>query len=152
MPHVMSRALLFVLAVFVALSSLFGAAIVVPALPLEWIQRGPFTDYTIPAIALGFVGILAIASAISLIIRPEVAGLLAVVAGAAMVAFELVEITVVGLSIVVHGADEPVAWLQIVYIVIGMAQMAVGFALWRATTPDRERWMRTGHHLLGTHS
>ncbi len=152
MPHVMSRSLSFVLAVFVAFTTLFGAFAVVPGLPPEWIEGSIFADYTIPAIALGFVGILATVTALALLLRPEVAGVLAILTGAAMVIFELVEIAVVGLSIVVHGADEPVAWLQIVYIGIGLVQMAAGSALWRATTPDRERWLRTGHRLLGSHS
>lgn len=150
MPHVMSRSLSFVLAVFVAFTTLFGAWLVVPGLPPEWIEESIFPDYTIPAIALGFVGILAIVTALALLVRPEVAGVLAILTGAAMVIFELVEIAAVGLSIVVHGADEPVAWLQIVYIAIGLIQMALGYALWRATTPERERWLRTGHHLLGS--
>lgn len=146
----MTRLLLFVLAVFVAFTTLFGAWLVVPDLPPEWIDGSVFADYTIPAIALGFVGVLATVATLALIVRPEIAGLLSVLTGAAMVAFELVEIAVVGLSIVVHGADEPVAWLQIVYIAIGLAQMALGFAYWRATTPERERWLRTGHHLIGS--
>lgn len=151
MPHVVSRSLLLVLAVFVAFTTLAGAWAVVPELPPEWIEGSVFPDYTIPAIALGFVGVLAVVAALALIVRPEVAGLLSILTGAAMVIFELVEIAAVGLSIVVHGVDEPVAWLQIVYIAIGLVQMALGFAYWRATTPDRERWLRTGHHLLGSH-
>ncbi len=150
MSHAVTRTLLFVLAVFVAFTTLFGAWLVVPDLPPEWIEGSIFADYTIPAIALGLVGILAIVAALALLVRPEVAGLLSILTGAAMVAFELVEIAVVGLSIVVHGVDEPVAWLQIVYIAIGLLQMALGFALWRATTPERERWLRTGHHLIGS--
>jgi hypothetical protein len=150
MPHAVSRLLLFVLAVFVAFTTLFGAWLVVPDLPPEWIEGSIFADYTIPAIALGFVGILAIIAALTLLIRPEVAGLPSILTGAAMVTFELVEIAVVGLSIIDHGVDEPVAWLQIVYIAIGLLQIAFGFALWRATAPDRERWLRTGHHLIGS--
>jgi hypothetical protein len=150
MSHAMTRSLLLVLAVFVAFTTLFGAWLVVPGLPPEWIEGSIFTDYTIPAIALGFVGILAIVAALALIVRPEVAGLLSILTGAAMVIFESVEIAAVGLSIVVHGVDEPVAWLQIVYIVIGLIQVALGFALWRATTSERERWLRTGHHLIGS--
>ena len=36
-------------------------------------------------------------------------------------AFEFVEIAVVGLSVIVHGADEPVSWLQIFYIAINVS-------------------------------
>ena len=152
MGHVATRVILFIIAVFVAVTTLFGAFIVVPTLPPEWIEGGPFPDYTIPAIALGFVGCVAVASAITLIVRPEVAGIVAIASGAAMVAYELVEIAVIGLAIVEHGTAEPVAWLQEVYLVIGAIQMGLGFALWRATGDDRERWVRTGHHLIGMHS
>jgi hypothetical protein len=150
MSHAVTRSLLFVLAVFVAFTTLFGAFAVVPDLPPEWIEGGIFSDYTIPAIALGFVGIIAIVAALALLVRPEVAGLLSILTGAAMVTFELVEIAVVGLAIAEHGVDEPVAWLQIVYIAIGMFQVTLGFALWRATMPERERWLRTGHHVIGS--
>jgi hypothetical protein len=30
--------------------------------------------------------------------------------------------------------------------------MSLGYALWRATADDRERWLRSGHHLIGMHS
>lgn len=152
MGHVALRVVLFVLAVFVAVTTLFGAFLVVPTLPPEWIADGPFPDYTIPAVALGFVGCVAVASALALIVRPEVAGVVAIASGAAMIAYEVVEIAVIGLAIVEYGAGEPVAWLQEVYLVVGAIQMGLGYALWRATGDDRERWLRTGHHLIGLHS
>jgi hypothetical protein len=152
MGHLSLRVPLLALAIFVGVSSLFGAISVVPDLPPEWIAGGPFPDYTIPAIALGFVGCVAVAAAIALVVRPEVAGIASIASGAAMVAFEVVEIAVVGFAIAEHGADEPVAWLQVVYLVIGAFQMGLGYALWRATADDRERWLRTGHHLIGMHS
>lgn len=151
MPQVMSRSLLLILAVFVAFTTLAGAYAVVPELPPEWIEGSIFTDYTIPAIALGFVGILATIAALALIVRPEVAGLLSILSGAAMVVFELVEIAAVGFAIAEYGVDEPVAWLQVVYIAIGLSQIVFGFEFWRATSPDRERWLRTGHHLIRSH-
>jgi hypothetical protein len=152
MGHLSLRVPLLVLAVFVGVTSLFGAISVVPGLPPEWLADGPFPDYTIPAIALGSVGCVALAAAIALVARPEVAGVVSIAAGAAMVAFEVVEIAVVGFAIAEHGADEPVAWLQVVYLVIGAFQIGLGYALWRATGDDRERRLRTGHHLIGTHS
>jgi hypothetical protein len=151
MSHPVMRSVLFVLAAFVAVTTLIGAITVVPTLPLEWLEGSPFADYTIPAIALAGVGIVAAIAALAVAIRPEVAGALAMLAGALMIAFEIVEIVAVGLAIVEHGADEPVAWLQVVYIAVGLAQVALGFALWRVTRPDRERLERTGHHLIGMH-
>ena len=48
-----------------------------------------------------------------------------------------------------YGADEPVAWLQIAYLAAGAVLALLGAVLWRATTDDRTRWARTGHHLVG---
>jgi hypothetical protein len=153
MPRSVLRVVLFVLASFVAFTAIYGAFFVIPDLPPEWLDGGPFPDYMIPSLALGLiVGPLAIASAIAVIVRPELAGAVAMVAGATMIAFELVEVAVVGLAIVEYGTDQPVAWLQIVYLVVGLVQLLVGYALWRATAPDRERWLRTGHHVIGSHS
>ena len=67
----------------------------------------------------------------------------AMVTGVSMVAFELVEIWVVGFSLVDYGIDEPVAWLQVVYLIVGTLTAGAGFALWRATAGDRERLART---------
>lgn len=143
MPHLVSRGVLFVLAAFMAVTAIAGALFVVPGLPLEWIDGGPFADYTLPAVALGFVGSLALVTVIVLVVRPEVAGVAAVATGAAMVAFELVEIAVVGLSLVEHGPGEPVAWLQVVYIAIGLMTIGMGGALWVSTADDRRRRDRT---------
>jgi hypothetical protein len=152
MTHPVSRGVLFVLAVFVAVTTLFGALSVVPTLPPEWLEGSVFADYTIPAIGLAAVGVVAIVAALALIVRPEIAGLASVLTGAMMVIFELVEIWAVGLAIAEYGVDEPVAWLQVVYLAIGLIQVALGLGLWQATRPERERWMRTGHHLIGTHA
>jgi len=153
MSHALARVVLIGLAVFVAFTAIYGAFFVIPDLPREWLDGGPFVDYTIPALALGLVvGPIAIVAAVSAIVRPEVAGLASMVAGATIVLFELVEIAIVGLAIVDYGVDEPVAWLQIVYLLVGMIQVVIGAALWRATSVDRDRWVRTGHHLFGTHA
>jgi hypothetical protein len=151
MTHPFLRGAMFVLAVFVAVTTLFGAVLAVPTLPPEWLEGSVFADYTIPAIGLAAVGVVATVTAIALIVRPEIAGLAAVLSGAMMVTFELVEIWAIGLALAEYGVDEPVAWLQVVYIAIGFAMVALGFGLWRATRPERERWMRTGHRLIGTH-
>src|SRR6187551_1140791 len=87
-----TRLTLVVLQAFVAFTTIFGALLVVPTLPLEWIQRGPMTDYTIPAIVLGVVcGGSALVALALLVIDSEHAGVSSMVAGAMMVAFELVE-------------------------------------------------------------
>ncbi|MGK2849414.1 MAG: hypothetical protein ACSLFN_00655 [Candidatus Limnocylindrales bacterium] len=146
MPHLVSRGVLLVLAAFLAATAISGALFVVPGLPMGWIEGGPFADYTLPAVALGIVGALAIVTFVALLIRPEVAGAAAVTTGIAMVAFELVEIGVVGFTLIEDGIGEPVAWLQVVFIAIGLITAGMGAALWSATADDRRRLERTSTH------
>ena len=88
---------------------------------------------------------------VALALRPAFAGLAAVVTGVAMVAFEVVEISVVGFSLLDYGIDEPVAWLQVVYLVVGTLTAVGGLALWRATAEDRERVARTSAAADASH-
>jgi hypothetical protein len=143
MRHYASRGLLAVLSAFIAITAIAGALLVVPTLPIGWLDGSLFADYTIPALALGFVGGLAVVTFVLLVIRPEQAGMLAVVTGLAMIVFELVEIWVVGFSLVEYGIEEPVAWLQVVYLVVGALTAGAGLGLWRASDDDRERLART---------
>ena len=130
MGHTATRATTILLQGFVAITTIIGALFVVPTLPLAWLQRGPMTDYTIPAIALGLVGVSAVASIVLLAFESPRAPIVTMLSGAMMIVFEFVEITVVGLAIVVHGADNPVSWLQVVYIAIGVTVMMLGYRLW----------------------
>jgi hypothetical protein len=144
MRHLASRGILAILTAFLAVTTIGGAVLVVPTLPLEWIEGSIFTDYTLPAVALGaVVGGLSVIAFLTVLVRPEIAGLTAILAGVAMIGFEIVEILAVGFSLAEYGLAEPVAWLQVVYIVIGILTAAVGLALWNATVEDRERAERT---------
>ena len=144
MGHAATRATLIVLQVFVAFTAIFGAIFVVPTLPLDWIKAGPMTDYTIPALALGICGAAALVALVLLAIAPRLGGAASIVAGLLMIVFEVVEIAVVGLALVVHGAENPQSWLQIVYLVIGAAGMALGYHLWRLEE-EPHRMARPAH-------
>ena len=137
MRHVASRGLLAVLSAFIAITTLAGAFLVVPGLPSDWLAGSVFPDYTIPAVALGFVGILAIVTLVLTLVRPASAGLFGAITGAAMVAFELVEIWAVGFSLIDYGLDQPFAWLQVGYLAVGTLTAAIGVALWSATAEER---------------
>lgn len=132
-PALGTRIGLLILNGFVAISAIAGAIWVVPTMPMEWIKYGPFTDWTIPAIALGSVGVLAAAAFVAVIVRPWLGALLSILAGAAMVVFELVEIGVVGWTL----SDPTLAGfqksLQLVYLIVGSAQVLLGWRLWRST-------------------
>lgn len=151
MPRSLARIALVVIAAFIAVTAIYGALFVVPELPLDWLKSGPFTDFAVPAIALGFVGLAAIVAGLAAIFRPDLAGMAAVVVGGLMIVFELVEVWVVGFALVDYGTDEPVAWLQVIYVALGLVQMGIGAWLWGATRDDRDRRHRTGHGLAGQH-
>lgn len=132
MRHLASRSALLVLTGFLALTAISGGVLVVPGLPIEWIEGSVFSDYTIPAIALGVVGALALVAAILAFRRSAWAGLAAVVVGLAMITFEVVEIAAVGFSLTEYGLGEPFAWLQVIFIVIGVLTATAGAAVWRS--------------------
>ena len=67
MRHYASRGLLAVLSGFIAITAIAGATLVVPTLPPAWLEGSVLDAYTIPAIALGFVGGLAVVTLIALV-------------------------------------------------------------------------------------
>ena len=118
---------------FVAVTAIAGAIWVVPTMPLEWIKTGPFADWTIPAMALAFVGIVAAFTSILVLVRPWAGALVSVVAGAVMITFELVEIAVVGWTLSDASLEGFQKSLQLVYILVGAAQCGLGIGLWAQT-------------------
>ena len=136
----MSRIALLVLHGLVAFTAIGGAIWVVPTMPLDWIKAGPFEDWTLPAIALGFVGLIAVAAFVAVIVRPWLGALASVAAGSAMIVFELVEIAVVGWTLAdprLNGYFQ--AWLQPIFVGVGSIQLLLGMRLWfeqRAEAPS----------------
>jgi hypothetical protein len=124
---------LVVVNAFVAFTAIYGAIWVVPTMPMEWLKFGPFTDWTIPAIALGFVGVIAAITAVLVLVRPWAGALASVVAGLAMIVFELVEIGVVGWTLSDPTLDGFQKSLQLVYLIVGSVQTALGIGLWLLT-------------------
>lgn len=131
------RAGLVALEAFTAATAIWGGAFVVPTIPVEWLHRGlitPFSDTTIPAIALGVLcGGSALAALVAVIARPRLGAMLAMLSGGLMVGFELVEILVVGFTPLMYPTQLP-AWLQPFYIVVGAAIALLGARLWKAET------------------
>jgi hypothetical protein len=123
----------------VAVSAIAGAIWVVPTMPMEWIKAGPFTDWTIPAIALGLVGMLAAVAFALVLARPWAGALASIVAGGAMVIFELVEIGVVGWTLTDPSLAGLQKWLQVAYLVVGSGQALLGIGLWALTRRSAPR-------------
>jgi hypothetical protein len=116
-----------------AISAIPGAIWVVPTMPMEWIKYGPFTDWTIPAIALGFVGVVAAAAFILVIVEPWAGALASIVTGTAIIIFEIVEIGVVGWTLSDTTLSGFQKSLQLVFLIVGAAQVLLGIALWMST-------------------
>ena len=127
------RGTLIGLELFTAVGAIAGAIFVVPGLPREWLTGSPFSDYTIPALALGMLcGGGSLAAAFAIVWRPALGGIVSVAAGAAMAIFELVEVAAVGFMIVKF-PTEPASYLQPFYFAIGLAMAGLGFLVWRDT-------------------
>lgn len=135
--HLALRIMLIALATFVALTAILGAMFALPTMPVEWLKKGlitPFIDYTIPALALGVVcGGSALAAIFALVFRPNIGGVIALIAGIMMVGFELVEIFVVGFTPLLY-PTQPQGWLQVVYLLVGALMALFGWRLWRMTS------------------
>jgi hypothetical protein len=94
-----ARIVLIALLLFFGITALFGAIWVVPLLPVEWLTGTPITNYTVPALALGVIGICAFTSATLLVVFRLAWGVvLTVFVGVAMSIFEVVETLVVRLA------------------------------------------------------
>jgi hypothetical protein len=87
-----TRISLIGLQLFLGAGALIGALSVVPSLPREWQAGTPFPDYTVPALALGLVGVGAFVSAALLVLHMELGVSLAVAVGAVIAIFEVVEL------------------------------------------------------------
>jgi hypothetical protein len=139
--HKPLRVTLIVLAAIVALSAILGAIFVVPTMPTSVLHQGVialFSDFTIPALALGVLcGGGALVALIAVVLRPRLGGLLSMVAGIFMVGFELVEIMVVGFT-PVQTPSQPQAWLQVFYLAIGTLIAVLGWRLWRAEQEETQ--------------
>jgi hypothetical protein len=131
------RGAIAALAFFMALTTIAGAIFVVPTMPRSVLHQGIlalFPDFTIPALALGVLcGGTALVALATVFVRPRLGALGAIVAGLFMIAFELVEIMVVGFT-PVQTPDQFPAWLQVVYLAVGAALVILGARLWKAET------------------
>jgi hypothetical protein len=119
---------------FIALSTLAGAMFVVPSLPLDIIKRGPFTDFTVPALGLGVLcGGAALIAMLTAFAVPRLAAMAAMVGGAFMIVFELVEIYAIGFT-AADSPNNPAAWLQVFFLAAGVVGVVLGARLLKAVT------------------
>jgi hypothetical protein len=145
--HEVIRIALVVIAAFIATSAIEGGVAVLGGvvfgykLPLSWLAGTPFSDYTIPGLALAIVvGGSALIAAATIFIHREWAVLVSVVAGMVMNGYLLVEIVSIDSKL---GNDLPTSLaFQLFYFVLGLALIGLGGFLWM-------REYRTQHFHLG---
>lgn len=140
MNHKPIRTALAVLEVFVGLGAVAGGialltGVFAQGIPLAWLAGSPFSDYTIPGLALAILvggGMLFAASTV--FIRREWSVLVSAMAGIFMVGFEAVEAASVDGKV---GDGLPlVVGLQAFYFVLGLAIFGLAASLWRAEYRD----------------
>ncbi len=100
MPHRRLRTVLILLNTFLALTAIAGGLGLLAGLsapPVEMLAGSPFGGYTVPGLSLLLVvGGTALAATAMLIRRHPRAGLASLLAGAAIIVFEIVEVLVIG--------------------------------------------------------
>src|SRR5215217_6338721 len=134
--HEVIRIALVVIAAFIATSAIEGGVAVLGGvvfgykLPLAWLADTPFSDYTIPGLALAIVvGGSALLTAATIFIHREWAVLVSVVAGLVMDGYLLVEI--VSIDGKLGNALPTSLAVQLFYLVLGLALSGLAGFLWR---------------------
>ena len=114
---------------FEAVSAIVGAVGLVVGfmnIPLSALHGSPFTDFTVPALLLGFVvgGSALVAGVITaFVLGPRrFDSLASAAAGCITVGWLTIEIAMIGLS----------SWAQIAWLLVGLLMIALAGLLWRA--------------------
>jgi len=127
MPALANRATsvtLVVMLVFSVLSCMAGAILGIAAngagVPLSYLEGSPFTSYALPGLILGVVvGGTQLAGAIAVLASHPAGMLLSAIAGFGMIVWIFVELAVM----------EQYFWMQSLYFILGIAELAAVLAL-----------------------
>lgn len=119
---------LIVLTLFLALTAFGGGIQLISGFyvpPVEMLNGSPFTNYTVPGLALGLiVGGSALFTAILLIRKNKFATLASVSTGVIIMFFEFVEILVIG------SPAGPARFMQILYFGLGTVIVVAALDKW----------------------
>lgn len=122
------RILLIVLNLFLGLTAIAGGIQLLSGFyipPVEILAGSPFTDYTVPGLALGLiVGGSALFAAILVIRRNRFAALASASAGLIIMVFEFVEMMVIGFS------GGPQGFMQLLYFGLGVVIVVASLGQW----------------------
>jgi hypothetical protein len=128
------RATLIILTAFLALTTILGGiALIINliAMPVELLQGSPFSDYTIPGLALSIiVGGTALFATILLIKKSKYDLLFSTTAGVVIMFFEFVEVMIIGSPAGIART------LQIFYFSLGTLIVVVSMAAWFVELQD----------------
>lgn len=113
--------------VFEALSAVVGAVGLVVGymnIPLSVLSGTPFTDFTVPALLLGFVvgGSALVAGVIAVLRLRRLDALASAAAGGITVGWLGIEIAMIGLG----------SWAQVAWLVVGALMIGLAGLLWMA--------------------
>jgi len=99
-------------------------------IPVSVLQGTPFSDFTVPALLLGFVvgGSALLAAGITAFGPRPLDALASAAAGCVTVGWIAIEIAMIGLG----------SWAQIAYLVVGVLMIGLAGALWWAGTKGRQ--------------
>lgn len=120
--HQLDRAALLSLQVFLGVTATIGGIGILSdwwGLSLEWLKGSPFSDYTIPGLALILVGASALVAVFVGTRRHALSLPASVISGLAIVIYELVEVAVV-----------PFHWLQVFYVFVGLLIVVLTGRMW----------------------
>jgi hypothetical protein len=150
--HKVIRIALLVLETFIWTSALAGGIAILQGavfgfvLPRAWLAGTPFSDYTIPGLALVIVvGGSALLAAATVFIEREWAVLVSVLAGLLMAGFEVVE--AVSIDSKFGDALPTFLGLQLVYFVLGLAIFGLAGFVWM-----RDYRPQHSHPRLASHA
>ncbi len=150
MNHKHVRIALVATETFVGLGAVAGGialltGVFAQGIPVTWLQGTPFSDYTVPGLALAILvgGGMLLAAATVFICR-EWAVLVSVVAGIFMVGFEVVEAASVDSK--AGDALPLVTGLQAFYFLLGLAIFVLASYLWMAEYRDQSFLTRHTSH------
>lgn len=132
----LNRVVLLILELFLGVTATIGGIGILAdwwGLSPDWLDGSPFSNYTVPGLALVAVGAIALVGAF-LLLRYHPTGLpISVAAGTAIVIYELVEAAVV-----------PYHWLQVFYAVLGLLIILIAGWIMKVSLRRREdshhRW------------
>lgn len=126
--HGLARGLALLQA-FIGLGAVIGGALLIISpsgrllnLPLELLEPSPFADYFVPGLVLfTLIGLDSLVGGVASWLRWHYAGELALVLGATLMVWILVQVHFIGYA----------NWLQPLYFALGALEALLGLRLWR---------------------